>query len=355
MAEKLHDLKQNKMTFEARGLVTGTKSQKFYRSGTTKSGNAFNEINFGLTIAPQKTIYVKLTGFVQESVYYYGKANKDDKKGQSIKVAWKDRKKSPAENFRLIGVNISVDRDGDNNVNEVMVPYDAVEYLHKSLKDGESYFVRGEVKPSSFTNNEGNVIRKVELILNQMSYTNSPVDFDAEDFEPKADIIVDPFVFASINKETDEDDKPTGRYILQGYDIGYNSIELMNFIVEASDEGLAKKLKKRMKPGYSMKMFGEISVVHDIVEEEEDDDDWGVQRKSKKNVVKSRSRFEYVLFDVDGKTFDAEEYSEDGIAKAMKAIKNAKTAEAKFADKDEEENEQEWGFDEDDDDSDPWD
>ena len=353
MAKKIHDLKQNRMTFEARGLITGTKSKNFYRSGTTRAGNSFNEINFGLTIAPQKTIYMKISGFEQNEVFYFEKVKKGEK-GETKRIPWKDRKKSPGENYRLSGINISVSKDEKGkNINEVLVSYDAVEHLHAALKDGDSFYIKGDIQPSSYVNKDGNVTKKVELVPTQMSYTNDPIDFEAEGFEPKADIMIEPFIFASIDKEMDENDKPTGRFVMQGYDVNYNSIELMSFIIEAQDASLANKIKKKMKPGNAMTMYGNINVVHDIVEVEDDDNDWGVQRKSKQNRVNSRSRFEYVLFDVKGATFDTETYSEDSIAQAMKAIKNAKDASAKFVDVSETSTD-DWGSDEDLDDM-PWD
>lgn len=350
MADKIHNLKQNRMTFEARGLISGVKSKNFYRSGTTKNSNSWNEINFGLTIAPQQTIFLKINGFTQDYVYFFEKVKKGEK-GTTKKIAWKDRKNGAGENYRMNGINISVGKDGDKNVNEVMVPYDAVEYLHEHLKDGESFYIKGNIQPSSYEK-DGNINRKVELIPNQMSFTNSPIDFDAEDFIPKAEITIDPFVFSSIDKEMDENDKATGRYVLQGYSIQYNAIELMNFIIEKEDSALANNIRKRMKPGNSMTMFGNIKVVHDIVEVESDsEDDWGVKRKSPQNRVNSRSRFEYVLYDVKGPTFSKEEYTEDDIADAIKAIKKSKDVEKNFG-TDEDEND--WTKVDSDDDL-PWD
>lgn len=334
MANKIHELKQNSMTFQARGLITGTRSKRFYRSGTTKTGKNWNEINFGLTVAPMQTIYIKLTGFEQNEVYYFERVKKGEK-GNTVRVAWKNRKQSPGENFRLNGVSISVGRDeNDKNINEIMVPYDTVEYLYNALKDGDSFRVNGTIQPRSYVDGQGNTKRNVDLILNSMYYTDTPVDFEDEEFKPLQDIIIDPFIFASIEQETDENDKATGRFILSGYNVDYNNIELMNFIIEAQDASLAKKIKKKMKPGNAMKMFGTVNVVHNIVEVSSDDeDDWGVTRKSSANKsVGGSSKFEYVLFDVRGETFDKETYTEEGIAAAMKAIRNAKEASEKFVD-----------------------
>lgn len=345
MANRIHELKQNSMTFEARGLITGTKSKNFYKSDTSKNGNAWNELNFGLTVAPQKTIWLKLKGFEQKEVFYFERVKKGEK-GNTKKVAWKDRKKSPGDNYRLIGVNISIDKDADNhNINEVMVPFDAIEHLHKNLQDGESFFVKGDIVPSSFVNKDGNASHKIDLIPNQMSFTDSPINFDAENFIPKADINIAPLIFASIDKEMDENDKHTGRFILQGYSVQYNAIEMMDFVMEAQDAAFAAKIKKKMKPGNAMTMMGNIEVVHDVAVVDEEDD-WNVQRKSPLNRVNSRSHYEYVIYDTKG-DFDKETYSEDSIAAAIKAIKQSKEASQKFADSNDNEEEVDWTKDDD--------
>ena len=108
-----------------------------------------------------------------------------------------------------------------------------------------------------------------------------------------------------------------------------------------------------MKPGNAMKMFGTLNVVHNIVEVNTDDeDDWSVTRKSKANrTVGGSSKFEYVLFDVKGETFDKETYSEDGIAAAMRAIRQSKEAAEKFVDTSDNDVNNGWGDDDDDDES----
>ena len=99
MANKLHDLTQTRAEFQLRGLVTGMKS---------KNGNKYNSLYFGLRINKDKIVNVKLNGFTRNEVYFY-KQGENGEKGKSLKVAWKDRKKTQPEGYRLIGVNISTD------------------------------------------------------------------------------------------------------------------------------------------------------------------------------------------------------------------------------------------------------
>ena len=84
MAERLHELKQTISTVQLRGVITGTKSNKFYKNGTGKNGGAWNAIEMGVKIAENETVYVKLNGFPRPEVFYYKKGEgkaKGDKGG----------------------------------------------------------------------------------------------------------------------------------------------------------------------------------------------------------------------------------------------------------------------------------
>lgn len=349
--DRLHDLKQTSATFQARGVVFGMKKDKAYGSGTTKNGANWNSIEFGLNINKNAPIFIKLNGFVRDEVFYYKSAEKKGEKGDTKRVAWKDRKKSPGDGFRLIGVNVSVDKDADgNNVNEMMVEYDAVEHLHDTLKDGTSLFIKGNMVFSSFTDKDGNTKRKTELVPTQISYTKESIDFEDDDFTPMAEF-ENTIVFSDIDKETGSDGKNTGRFILSGHSVGYNTIENVSFIIDADHAGVANAIKKKMKPGNSIKTFGRISVVGNV-ETVQEDDGWGGNGEvSPMERVNTPVIREYIVYKVDGNTFDKETYTEESIAKAIKSVKNAKEASAKFVDTSDDGTD--WG-DSDDDEESPW-
>ena len=281
--DRLHELKQTSATFQTRGVVFGMKKDKAYQSGTTKTGSQWNSIEFGLNINNNKSIFIKLNGFPRSEVYYYKSAEKKGEKGTTKKVAWKDRKKSPGEGFRLIGINISTGKDeNDKNINEMFVEYDAVEHLHKSLKDGDSLFVKGNMVFSSYVDRNDQPQRKVELVPTQISYTQEPINFAADDFKEMAEF-ENTLVFSDIEKETGEDGKHTGRFILTGYSIGYSTIEPVSFIIDADHAKLAGNIKKKLKSSNSIKTYGRIDVVTNFSTVEEDDDEGveGITRKVK--------------------------------------------------------------------------
>ena len=351
---RIFDLKQTVSTFQVRGTITGTKGKRFYNSGNTKNGGTWNAIEFGVNINEHKSVFMKLSGFPRDAVYYY-KRGENGAKGTTQKVAWRDRMKSPGEGFRLIGVNISTGKSSDNrNINEVFTEWDAVEYLHNNLHDGDSVFIKGNVEFSTYTDREGNVQRKIELVPTQISYTQEPVDFNAERFEEEA-LFDDVLVYTGIEQETDENNKATGRYILSGYSVGYSDIVPVQFIMESESSKLAGHIRKKLKPFNSIKIWGQINVIVDTTVVEEEDDGWGKASKMEQRRINSPVRREYVVFKADPYSIDTDTYTEQSVKSALKAIKNAKEAVQNFTGKAVSETDTSgWDVDDDDEDA-PWD
>ena len=52
--EQLHNMKQTANSFQLRGIVSGTKSNRFYKSGTSQNGATWNAVEFGVKIAENK-------------------------------------------------------------------------------------------------------------------------------------------------------------------------------------------------------------------------------------------------------------------------------------------------------------
>lgn len=355
--ERIHELKQTDNSFQLVGVITGTEKNRFYKSGDTKNGGKWNALEFGVKINDGKTVYVTLKGFPRSEVFYYKKGEKGAK-GTTQKVSWKDRHKSPGVGYRLIGVNISTGKDDQGkNVNESFTEYDAVEFLHGHLHDGDNVFIRGNLEFSSYTDRNNQVKKKVELVPNQISYTSTPVNFAANDFVEMAEF-ENTIVFSDISREEDENGKATGRFILSGYSVGYNTVEPVSFIIDADHAKVANAIKKKMKPGNSIKTYGRISIQNNIEAAPAEDDGWGSTETSPMERVTAPTIREYVVYKVDGSTFDTETYSEKAIADALKKIKAAKEASANFGDKPnaaiDDDDSDDWGVDDDDSEDTPW-
>ena len=327
MAERVHDLKQTACPFQVRGIVSGVESERFYKSGTGKNGGQWNKINFGLKVNENKTVYITLNGFPRKEVFYYKKSDVKGQKGTTVRVPWKDRNKSPGAGYRLIGINLTVGKDENgNNINQTFTEYDAVEWLHNNLKDGESFFINGNMEFSSFVGQDGQVQKRVDMVPSQISGVKNPIDFEDPEFKEKC-TFDDDFVFSSIDKEVDENNNPTGRFILSGYSIGYNTIENISFILNSEYSTLAGNMKKALKPGNFVKVIGTVDVVGDI-DEVTVDNGWGEQSQIKRG--NSSFKTEYVVVGADPNSIDKELYSEDDILAAIKKVKASKEAEANF-------------------------
>lgn len=353
--ERLHELKQTTNLFQLRGMVTGTKSQRFYQNGVGKNGGSWNVVEFGVKVAENKTVYVKLNGFSRDEVFYY-KRGENGKKGDTQRVKWKDRKNSPGKDYRLIGVNISTGKDADGkNINEIFVEYDAVEWIHENLKDDDSVFIRGNLEFSSYTNKDGQTRKRIDMVPTQISYTQKPVDFTADDYKEMVEF-ENTFVFQSIEKEEDENGKTTGRFVLSGYAIGYNTVENISFIIDAEHAKLANNLRKAMKPGYSIKIYGKVVVINDISTTEEEDDGWG--ETSPMERINSPVRREYIVYKADPNSIEKGDYTEETIGAAIKKIKASKDAAKNFGENpnnDMDDDLDDWGTDDDESDEAPWD
>lgn len=349
--ETLHNLKQTSNSFQCRGIVMGTKSQKFYKDkiGSNKDGIS---VSFGVNINEKKPVYITLTGYPRKEVYYH-KKGENGAKGTTKAVAWKDRKKSPGEGYRLIGVSMSTGKDEDgNNINSTFTEYDAVNYIHENLKDGDSVFIKGKIEFRSWTDKNGQTVKSVNLVPNQISYTKKPIDFEAEDFKEMCEF-ENTLVFNSIDPEMDENEKKTGRFILTGHSIGYNSVECVSFIIPAAQEKLAKNLHKAMKPGYAIKTFGRVEVINDISTVEEDDSGWGDVSPMER--VNSPTIREYIVYRADPNSIEKEDYSESAINEAIRKIKAAKAAKENFGESvTTNDDAGDWGSDDTDFDNDPW-
>lgn len=350
--EKLHDMKQTSSSFQCRGIVTGVRSQKFYKNGTSDNGK-WNALEFGVKIADNKTVYLTMRGFPRAEVYYY-KKGENGAKGTTKAVKWADRNKAPDKDYKLIGVNVSTGKDEEGkNINKTFTEFDAIEWLHENLKDDTSVFIKGNLQFSSYTDKNGQTRRKVELVPNQISYTKEPVDFDADDYKEMCEF-ENTLVFSSIDQEVDENDKKTGRFILTGYSIGYNSVENVSFIIKEDCAKLATNIKKAMKTGYAIKTFGRVEVINDISTVEEDDSGWG--ETSPMERVNTPTRREYIIYRADPNSIEKEDYTEDAINEAIRKINAAKAAKENFGESanTDVDIEDDWSTDDDSDDA-PWD
>ena len=343
--KRLFDLQETHGTFQLKGIVTGVEKDGFYRENKTKTGRAIRNVNFGVIYDKDHTLYVNLSGMVQDNVYF---SKREDNKTVTEKVPWEDRFTYNREGYRLIGKNIGVKKIVDKtgatvNDKKVLTDFDACREVSENLKDDASVFIRGKIDYNSYVDNNGNKRLSVKLVPDQISLC-STVDFNAEDYN-KQDDFNQQIVFTGIEQEK-ENDKPTGRFIVSAKIVTYNSIEDATFVVE--NKNLANKFKKSLKPYDLIKVHGHIVSVISI-EEVNNEDDWGEPDPMKR--TNAPYRVEYIITGADGTSIDSTLYSEESVMNAIAKIRNANKAENDFGD------DNEWGSasDLDDDDDAAWD
>lgn len=349
MAKKrIFDLPQTKGEFQMRGMATGTKKNTFFTTKKTKNNNDMNLCNFGVKYDDGQTAYVTMNGMASKSVYYYNSTAKDTKE-----VAWANRSKAPGEGYRLIGVNVgltTVEDDEGNKVNDkkTLVDYDASKYVSEHLEDDMPVFIKGALEFDAYTDKNGDVKRSHKLVPSQISLCSKEIDFEAEDFKVLADFKTT-IVFESIDKEKDDKDKETGRFIVNALHIAYSNIINTTFIVE--DAKLAGLMKKNLKAYNALEVTGKFksTIVTEAVEET---DEWG--EKSSFDRVNAPRKFEFVITGAKPATIDRDTYTESNIAEARKAIANKDKVEETYSGKKETKAaEDDWGS-ASDDDNEPW-
>ena len=193
-----------------------------------------------------------------------------------------------------------------------------------------------------------------KMVPTQVSLCQKDVDFEAEDYAPAHDF-TQTIVFVGIDQER-ENDKPTGRFVVDAKIVNYNSIESAEFIIE--DAKLAKQMRSGLKPYNSIQVHGHINVVNNVedVNDEEDDDCWGESNDMDNKRVFAPTHRELIITGAKPSTIDKETYTEKAIDEAIKKVNASKKAEQDFTGKAESTSnvDDDWGDDASDDEDEPW-
>lgn len=312
-------LQQSRGYFQARGIVNGVDRNSFYKEIVTKSGKPMRMINFGLEVEKGKSIYISLNGMERDKVFF---SKREDGKTTTKDVKWSERNTFKEKDYRLIGVNLGLEKvlgsDGNSqNKKMTLVEFDACKYINEYLEDGMSVFVRGSIEYSTY---EGK--HQIKFVPQQISLCKD-IDFEDEKYEPVAAFEQD-IVLTGITKNKDD-----GNFVLSAKTIGYNSVEDVEMKMEGRLEKLAKNLKKN-SDFVAMRVSGNIAVTQNVEEVEDDDDEWGDPNPMKSTYAPTTR--ELFVVHVDKDSVDTELYSEEEIEQAIAKVKNAKQSKDDFGD-----------------------
>lgn len=313
-------LQQSRGYFQARGIVNGVDRDSFYKEIITKSGKPMRMINFGLEIEKGKSIYISLNGMERDKVFF---SKREDGKTTTKDVKWSERNTFKEKDYRLIGVNLGLEKvlgsDGSSqNKKMTLVEFDACKYINERLEDGMSVFVRGSIEYSTYKEKH-----QIKFVPQQISLCKD-IDFEDEKYEPIAAFEQD-IVLTGITKNKDD-----GNFVLSAKTIGYNSVEDVEMKMEGRLEKLAKNLKKN-SDFVAMRVSGNIAVTQNTEEVEDDEDDeWGDPNPMKSTYAPTTR--ELFVVHVDKDTVDKELYSEEEIEQAIAKAKSAEQAKNDFGD-----------------------
>lgn len=356
MAKRIFELPQTKRgNFEIRGIINGTESDRFFTEKKTRTGGDFANVNFGVEYDAGSTIYMTLNGMTRDKVYFSKRV--DGGKTETKEVIWANRNKPQGDGWRLIGINLGItkiqDKDGKIvNDKKTMTEYDATKYIRDNLKDDSSVFIKGNIEYDSYTDKDGNIRRSVKYVPTQVSLCAKDIDFDEFDGETKKPkhAFTQTIIFTGIDKERDDNEKETGRYVVNAKVVNYNNIQDVEYII--SDSKLANLFRKNLKVYNAIEVFGRIQVTHSI-ESVSDNDGWGEANEMKR--VNAPTKVELLVTGADPHTIDKETYNAKNIEDAMKQIKASQRAKESFGESKTTNDVDDWSTDDDiDDEDDPW-
>lgn len=332
MADKkiktVHGLQETKGNFELRGITSGVEKEGFFKEITTKSGKAMKIVNFAAEIDKGKSVYLNLNGFEKDKVFF---SNTKDGVTTVEQVAWKDRNSFKKDGFNLLGVKLGINKVIDKNGKEVnerknLTEFDACNYINSNLKDDMSVYTRGKIEFSTY---DGKHYTK--FVPNQISLCK-PVDFEAEDFVPKAS-------FEQVIIVTGIDKTENGEFIVNAKIVTYSTIEDVEFYLSGKYVKLAKSLRK-LPPYTAIKVFGTIVIEQETDTVEDDDDgEWG-DPNPMEHISKPVQRKLYIT-GADKNSIDSDLYSEEAIEAAIAKINAEKKADNDFGSNSDDDGE--WG------------
>lgn len=328
---RLFDLPETKGAFQLKGIVSGMEKDTAFKEIKTKSGKPMRTLNFGASYLDGETLYVNIQGMEQENVYFSKRAEKKGEKADTVKVPWVERYSYNREGYRMIGKNIGVKKKVDSggktvNDKKILTDFDACKEVKENLKDGASVFIRGSLDYSSFTDDKGNKRTSTKLVPNQISLC-SDIDFDSEKFEKQNDFN-QVIIFMGIEQEKDDNEKPTGRFVVLAKIVTYSNIEDVQFIIV--DKALANKFKKSLNPYNAIKVNGHMVSSTQTETIVADDDVWGEEDRLEK--VAAPAKTEFIITGAKGSSIDKTIYTEQNVTEAISKIKNANKAEENFGD-----------------------
>lgn len=316
-------LEQTKGKFKLEGKIKGISNENALNEGFTSSDKPYKSLSFFIETSPINKVKVEMFAMEWEEVTAYSQKAKESKK-----IKW-DKRHDNHGDYKVMGINMFLEPSGKGDgkhKRSVLVEWDAIDYILKNLKEGDSVRVNGEPSYQNYENQEGQKKESVRFTIRSISKTPD-IDFEAEGFKEVA--IFEQEIVATDTMIDDESKK----LFISAHTITYKGKETptATFVVDGNKlPKLANNMAKRLQFGDFIKVFGLIvnSSIREEAEPDEetvsDDDDWGGD-----NEIQSNFNQEYIttyinelqVTSVDSSLYEPKKYKdEDFFSKGQDAF-----------------------------------
>ncbi len=275
------ELQQTKNKFKVVGKVTRLGMDGSFREEEAKKGKMegklYRSLRFGVQTSETNTITVEMFDFEPDKIFLWNseKRKKDQSyKGEKVEFEkwFNNQEKYRDEGYAVLQTRIGLEYKEDGKIDSKGMPsYLASEYINNVLENGDSVIIEGEIRYSTYENQQGKVVERKTYTIKNL-HKIKDIDFEDEKFEEvsyfEQEMV---FVDAEIDK-TEKKAYVTGRVI--DYQKNFHDTEM---VIDFSDgdkgmEKLATTFAKKLKFGDVLEVFGE-TLNRVIVEEREEDDD----------------------------------------------------------------------------------
>lgn len=290
MPKEKNELKQTKNSFKAIGKVTRIDKDGAFREDQATKGkrkdDTYRALRFGIKTSETNEVTVNMFDFEPEKVFMWNSEKKKaDKNYKGDRVDFEDwfdnQDRYREEGYAVLQTRVGLTYGEDGKIKSHGLPsFVASQVIHDGLDNDDSVVVEGEIRYSSYENQEGKTVEKKDLTIKKV-FKIKDVDFNAENFE-EISFFEQEMVFVDAVAE-----KKEKKVFVTGRVIDYNqNFQDVEFVVNYSDgtedgvdEGMVKladAFLKKFKFGDVFNAFGKIEnrvIVEEVEEEASEEED----------------------------------------------------------------------------------
>lgn len=327
------ELEQTRGNFKLIGKVVNIDRENAYAEkmqGQGKNkGKQYRQLRFGIQTAPDNIVQIGMFSYEPSDVYIW---ETEAKKGAKMPYAkWKANRKVLEKQKKIpLQTAIGIERDEKGKTNTQHLPsWDAIEYIHDSLFNGDSVVVEGQVSYSSYTNGNGDEVTGTNYNLERLFTLKEPVDFSSDKFE-ETSVFTQEFIY-----EGAEVDKKTKVATVFGKTIGYAPEGQVPKMVDVSfeisfeddDENktmekMAKTYVKKVPYGSYLKVHGNVlnKAISELVEDDDNDDDVLAMLGGEKNRMQATITYKRAMEIRGTDAIEQSKYTEEDLAQTNDLI-----------------------------------